>query len=279
MSADRPNPKIKTSAFGVEPGYAPFRLRQARYQALAESVAGYARRHGDLSKPLRLLDVGVGSGRSLRYIEAQPGAEHIEYHGVDLFPNGDDGVFQRDKWTMYRADLEEGLPFLDSDAFDIVLCEQVLEHVQNVDGMLAELERVLRPSGLMVLGVPTFPPGFHLIPRYISPLIERMTTPAEKRREARRGHVQAFSLATFLGAIGRHTGLEVQQSRGFRIISGGPLRALEHHRWWYRFNRAVGELVPSLSIETQVVLTKPQPAKEVERRVVPLRRAERSRAA
>ncbi len=255
MSADIPNSKIKTAAFGVEPGYAPFRLRQARYQALAEAVAEYARCHHD--RPLQLLDVGMGSGRSMRYIQAQSGVDHLEFSGVDLFPHGEEHIHNRPQWTVYHANLEEGLSFLDSSAYDIVLCEQVLEHMQNAAGMLAELERVLRPGGLIVLGVPIFPHGLHLIPYYGKPLMERLLLPPEKYRTVTHGHVQAFSLATFLQMIRENTQLEVEASRGFRIVSGGPLRALEYHEWWYRWNRRIGAALPSLCTETQVIATKP----------------------
>ncbi len=258
MSADIPNPRITTSAFGVEPGYAPYRLRQARYQALAEAVAAHAREHA--GQPLHVLDVGMGSGRTLRYIEAQPGTERLKFSGVDIFPYGEDAIYNRDRWTVYHANLEEGLPFLDSQQFDIVLCEQVLEHMHTADEMLAEMERVLRPGGIMVLGVPIFPHCVAFIPRYFKPLLERLTTRPDKRRAATHGHVQAYSLKTFLRSIRRHTELEVQESRGFRIVSGGLLRYLENYRWWYEFNRQLGATIPSWCTETQVIVKKPAAA-------------------
>jgi ubiquinone/menaquinone biosynthesis C-methylase UbiE len=42
------------------------------------------------------------------------------------------------------------LPFED-DSFDKVLCEDVLEHVDDEAGTLREIGRVLRPGGLLVL--------------------------------------------------------------------------------------------------------------------------------
>ena len=257
MSAEIPNPNVKTAAFGVEPGYAPYRLRQARYQGLAEAVADYAR---EQNRPLRLLDVGMGIGRTLRYIEAQPGTERISFSGVDIFPHGEDAIYNRDRWTVYHGNLIEGLPFLDSNTFDIVLCEQVLEHMLNADELMSELARVLRPSGMMVLGVPIFPDGWHLIPYYLKPLVERLTTRPEKRRAATHGHVQAYSLRSFLQAIRRNTPLEVERSQGYRIVSGGPLRMLEHYQWWYRLNRRIGAMLPAWCTETQVIARKPAAA-------------------
>jgi SAM-dependent methyltransferase len=45
------------------------------------------------------------------------------------------------------------LPF-ESASFDSVLCNQVLEHVPSPEAFLAELIRVLRPDGILVLSVP-----------------------------------------------------------------------------------------------------------------------------
>ena len=47
----------------------------------------------------------------------------------------------------YRAGSGEGLPFADA-SFDMVFCCDVLEHVGNVDTVIREIARVLRPGGL-----------------------------------------------------------------------------------------------------------------------------------
>lgn len=52
------------------------------------------------------------------------------------------------------ADLERGLPFA-AESFDVVLCEDVLEHVDASRG-LAEIHRVLRPNGSVVVSTTHF---------------------------------------------------------------------------------------------------------------------------
>lgn len=49
----------------------------------------------------------------------------------------------------YYVGLGESLPFADA-SFDHVSCCDVLEHVQNVDAVLAEIGRVLKPGGLFL---------------------------------------------------------------------------------------------------------------------------------
>lgn len=91
---------LKTKAFGVEPGFTPYSLRQARYHALADDVANYVNmQHEKLRRPLDVLDVGVHDGVSRRYIEVHPGQEHIRYHAADTFPEGSEIVYKHRDWS------------------------------------------------------------------------------------------------------------------------------------------------------------------------------------
>jgi SAM-dependent methyltransferase len=47
------------------------------------------------------------------------------------------------------------LPIRDA-SFDCVVCSQVIEHIPYDDVLFAELRRVLRPGGLLVLGTPDY---------------------------------------------------------------------------------------------------------------------------
>jgi hypothetical protein len=40
------------------------------------------------------------------------------------------------------------------------------------------------------------------------------------------------------------------------VISGGILRPLENHRWWWKFNRWLGERIPAACIEIQAIMQK-----------------------
>ena len=51
-----------------------------------------------------------------------------------------------------------GYPEIPSGHYDVVVCEQVLEHLAALDIALATLVRVLRSGGRLVIGVPIFPP-------------------------------------------------------------------------------------------------------------------------
>jgi 2-polyprenyl-6-hydroxyphenyl methylase / 3-demethylubiquinone-9 3-methyltransferase len=53
----------------------------------------------------------------------------------------------------YRVGRGEHLPVEDG-AFDVACCSDVLEHVADVDGVLAETSRALRPGGVLVFDTP-----------------------------------------------------------------------------------------------------------------------------
>jgi ubiquinone/menaquinone biosynthesis C-methylase UbiE len=241
----------ESRAFGVEPGYAPYRLRQARYYELGMDVAQFAAEiHQREARRVHLLDVGVGKGVTRMYTEVHPGAEHIEYHAVDNYSHGEDRVYKYDEWQHNKIDLEAGLPGLPSDHFDIVICEQVLEHLHHAPSTLGELSRVVRPGGMLMVGVPIFPHGPHLIRKHVVPFFDRLTN------HKPRPHVQAFSKRSFLQLVRQQCDVAIHRTRGFRIVSGGILRPLENCRWWWRMNRQIGKIVPGLCVEIQVVAIK-----------------------
>jgi len=221
---------------------------------MARDIAALAeRRRASEGRQLQLLDVGVYNGVSRRYIEVHPEAKDIGYHAVDLFPKGRPFVYKHQDWKLHEMNLESGMPSLPSDSYDVVICEQVLEHLDDIQPLVTDLFRVAAPGGLIVLGVPIYPAGLHLVRKHVVPRTDRLFKVKKKR-----GHVQAFSKASFLKTIRRHCDAEIEvlQSRGFRIVSGGILRPLEYRRWWWKLNRWVGSKIPSACIEVQVLATK-----------------------
>lgn len=95
------------------------------------------RRHADLARG-RMLDVGCG-GQPYRRL----------FTGVDRYIAAD---LPPTRGVDVHADALR-LPFADG-SFDAVLCNQVLEHVPAPATLFAEVTRVLRPGGVLLLTTP-----------------------------------------------------------------------------------------------------------------------------
>jgi len=94
----------------------------------------------------RTLDVGCGSSRIIGALSAD---------AVCL-----DVLLRKLRYARkFGRPLVQGsgfhLPFRDA-TFDCVICSQVIEHVPRESPILAELDRVLKPGGRLVLGTPDY---------------------------------------------------------------------------------------------------------------------------
>ncbi|MGZ6126129.1 MAG: class I SAM-dependent methyltransferase, partial [Myxococcales bacterium] len=110
-------------------------------------------RNASSARPLRVLDVGCGTGHLLKMLGAALPTE-AKLFGIDLSPHyiaRAREVLPRDLDVSLVCDNAEKLPFLD-DSFDAVTSIYLLHEVpaEVRARILAEMARVARPSGLVV---------------------------------------------------------------------------------------------------------------------------------
>jgi len=100
-----------------------------------------------------LLDVGCWDGEfTVAYAEAL-GAELKDTHALDFFPPLLETAARRGVKAR-QIDLEtQTFPFPD-ESFDVVICNQVLEHLKQIYLPLSEIHRVLKEGGHAVISVP-----------------------------------------------------------------------------------------------------------------------------
>ncbi|GAA3761247.1 class I SAM-dependent methyltransferase [Plantactinospora mayteni] len=137
--------------------------RESARQAWDRRAAGYDRA-GDRMERLtigdsrdwvcvrargRTLEVGVGTGRNLSRYD-----EDVELVGIDLSPNMLAAARHQAEVLGRPVELRVGeaerLPFPDA-SFDTVVCTLAVCAVADRDATLAEMRRVLRPGGRLLL--------------------------------------------------------------------------------------------------------------------------------
>ena len=98
----------------------------------------------------RLLDVGCATGVFLRGMQRTPG--NWELHGVEISEHAARIARRHSGLHVHLGTLEEAA-FPDA-YFDAVTMWDVLEHLHNPAASLREIERILKPDGVIVIRVP-----------------------------------------------------------------------------------------------------------------------------
>ena len=169
-----------------------------------------------------VLDVGAGFGRHCfevarrggRVVALDYAADEVVGTRATLGGMVDAGEISIDNYVgVLRGDATR-LPFEDGN-FDRVITSEVLEHIQNDVGAIAEMVRVLKPGGTFAGTVPTWFPekiNWMLSDEYHAPISVG-------------GHVRIYS-ETELTAKLRSAGLEVTGSH--------HAHALHSPYWWLK---------------------------------------------
>lgn len=98
----------------------------------------------------RVLDAGSGSGYGTAYL-AKHGADVLGLDGSADAVAHSNATYTQAAFSL--VDLNEPLP-LDTGAFEVVFSSNVFEHVANIDSLVAECGRVMKPGGLAIIAVP-----------------------------------------------------------------------------------------------------------------------------
>jgi len=172
----------------------------------------------DLAPDETVLDLGCGEGRHLHGAHAHADVRSV---GLDIDRERLDRTRQGFADIVpaggeARADLVVGdactLPFPD-DAFDVVICSEVLEHLPTYETALDEIARVLRPGGRLGVSVPRYGP-------------ERLCWAlSDGYHEVDGGHVRIFRRSELEDALSR---------RDLTGVDDDHAHALHSPLWWLK---------------------------------------------
>jgi ubiquinone/menaquinone biosynthesis C-methylase UbiE len=100
---------------------------------------------------LHVLDAGCGEGHLLSQMYEH--APRHNYYGVDITPIALKKAKQRCKTANIQKMNLTNLSFKTA-TFDVVICTEVLEHMLEYKKAIAELKRVLKPGGVLIITIP-----------------------------------------------------------------------------------------------------------------------------
>ena len=156
--------------------------------------------------PAVIIDVGCGDGSALAVA-----AEHNPAHRFAGIDWSGDAVRRAHALglTVLRADVTApGLPVADGAA-DVVIMSELIEHLVDPDGAVAEVRRVLRPGGSLLLSTPNLAAWYNrgLLAVGIQPIFSEVSLRGVFGRPGRvvAGHLRLFTrraLTEFLTASG-----------------------------------------------------------------------------
>jgi 2-polyprenyl-6-hydroxyphenyl methylase/3-demethylubiquinone-9 3-methyltransferase len=160
----------------------------------------------------RILDIGCDGITLTEAVAARAAAKEVV--GIDIL--GKAVAYSKRKRPDFHLAIGHGeqLPFREA-AFDVIVCLEVLEHVEHPDKLLSEMKRCLKMDGYALLMVPTETPLFRLL--------WFLWTRLGKGRVWRHAHVQEFR-GELLDRLVSEAGFRVVENSVFML---GMLRAIK----------------------------------------------------
>jgi SAM-dependent methyltransferase len=157
----------------------------------------------DVTGPAVIIDVGCGDGSALA-VAARQNPGH-RFAGVDW----SSGALRQARalgLEVLRGGMD--LPVADGAA-DVVIMSEVIEHLVDPDGAVAEVRRVLRPGGSLLLSTPNLAAWYNraLLAAGVQPVFSEVSLREIHGRPGRvvAGHLRLFTrraLTEFLAASG-----------------------------------------------------------------------------
>ena len=163
------------------------RLCETVHRAFQKTITAALARHAPQGGAL--LDVGCwDGGRTVEYGEA---CRASRFFGVEVCEDqARDG--ERQGIEVARCNLEQPrFPWPDA-SMDIVVCNQVLEHLKNIFAVMDEIASVHKPGGILVVSVSNLG-SLHsrimlLLVRTPGPLLSRLTSRSSVGRPLQQCH-------------------------------------------------------------------------------------------
>ena len=208
------------------------------------------------AKNLRLLDLGCADGGYLRLL-----LDTFDIKGIGLEHSPSLIELAKQKnLDIIRCDLDNGLPFIKPDSFDIVYAAEIIEHLVNPDKFIHEIFRVITPGGYTIITTPNLQAWYNRILFFfgMQPVFMEFSTENKmvgagilrhlKNDETPVGHIRVFTLRAITDLLNRE-GFEIVKVRSAAFDAGLP-------KWLLPLDKLFARL-PSLGSNLVILAQKP----------------------
>lgn len=157
-----------------------------------------------ISSSSEVLEFGAGRGK-LAEMNLQGFAQRI--CGVDV----DSAVLENPYLDDAQVIQDDGLIPYEANTFDLVFADNVMEHIPDTDAAFAEINRVLKPEGLLIAKTPN---EFHYMP-----LVAKLTPTWFHRKYNRlRGRASEDTFPTLYQCNSKATVKHFARKQGFNVV-------------------------------------------------------------
>jgi ubiquinone/menaquinone biosynthesis C-methylase UbiE len=173
----------------------------------------------NLGKEMIILDIGAGAG-NVQEMNFRGLAGQV--YGIDPDPR----VLNNPHLDQAYIGYGESMAMFAENYFDMVICCNVLEHLNDPTPFFLEINRVLKKGGLLLTKTPN--------KRHYVPLIARITpTIVHQKINKIRGRIEEDTFPTFYHVNTKKTQVQAAEKTGFELVE---INFYEGRPEYLRFN-------------------------------------------
>lgn len=154
------------------------------------------------NRVIRVLEIGCNNGEFLHQLRQANPDKKFELHGID--PNSDNVASAVQKGVMVHqglADQDSAAAYFAEQRYDLVLCFELIEHLNHPGVLLRKIHQSLTDAGKLLISTPNFEGLACMLAGYNQnfPLAHAISPPA---------HIQGFSRVS-LGILANRLGYKI----------------------------------------------------------------------